>query len=239
MPGARGVAPIVLVVLGVLAVQVPLAADAAPPDGPRIAASSTLIYASDRAPNLGVADIFRFEVASGRREHVTRSPARNEIDPEWSPDGRTIAFVRTADEPRRNRPDLYLRDPRGREQLVARDAQHAAWSPDGSLLAFAHRAAKAGPRAVFVVGADGRGLRRLTGEMPDQPWYADASVPRWSPDGRWITFQRGEGSLSVIGSDGSGDRPIFRVSSGHNSRVTSAWSPDGSRLACATYRNDW
>ena len=54
------------------------------------------------------------------------------------------------------------------------------WSPDGSQIAF--EAAIDGNTDVYLVGADGGHLRRLT----DEP--SIDGVPTWSADGQWIYF---------------------------------------------------
>ena len=66
------------------------------------------------------------------------------------------------------------------------------WSPDGRMIAFATRRSDRGAPArqracrvchgeIFVVNADGSGLRNLTGN-------AGGGVPVWSPDGQQIAF---------------------------------------------------
>ena len=62
------------------------------------------------------------------------------------------------------------------------------FSPDGTQLLFVqHNFGAAKPRngtAIFVVGLDGSGMRRVT------PWTLDAGDgPDWSPDGKWILFR--------------------------------------------------
>jgi Tol biopolymer transport system component len=62
------------------------------------------------------------------------------------------------------------------------------FSPSGKQLVFAGHvsgfAKPAGKRAVYVVGVDGSGLRRLTPFAEN-----DGDNPDWSPDGKWILFQ--------------------------------------------------
>jgi TolB protein len=122
----------------------------------------------------------------------------DEHAPVYSPDGRRIAFVRFDGVP----VAPGIQD--GLIMVAGADLRHArvlvpyatlrsdpddlTWSPDGKRLAFTVNnddgvAKPAGGRALFVVGADGRGLRRLT------PWSLRAGGrPSWSPNGSTILF---------------------------------------------------
>ena len=60
-------------------------------------------------------------------------------------------------------------------------------SPDGAAIAFTRATGAPVPGAIYVMGTDGRGLRRLT----RGPF--DAS-PAWSANGARIAFDRYEGS---------------------------------------------
>src|SRR6187431_248232 len=60
------------------------------------------------------------------------------------------------------------------------DVQTPAWSPDGRKLAFVSR--RDGNAEVYVMNADGSGLRNVTGTPSDD------LDPAWSPDGRAIAF---------------------------------------------------
>ncbi len=97
-------------------------------------------------------------------------------------------------------------------------------SPDGRWIAFDSRGNHEG---IFVVGADGTGLRQLTDAT-----YRDL-MPRWSPDGRQIAFQSnraGRFNVWSINPDGSGLRQLTYIPTGDVLFPT--WSPDGMRLAC-------
>jgi len=103
-----------------------------------------------------------------------------------------------------------------------------AWSPDGRQLAFDGRATSLGSgRALYVVNADGTGLRQVG--RGDLRRYN----PAWSPDGRNLVFTQDNGSA------GSGDVYTMTVTGASLRRLTSGssweggadWSPDGTRIA--------
>lgn len=100
-----------------------------------------------------------------------------------------------------------------------------AWSPDGTKLAFDR--SNRGARDIYVMGADGSGLRRLTSDPSDH------SDPAWSPDGGKIAFGR-DGAIYVMNAtDGSGVQRL--TTGGYDSHPT--WSPDGLRIAFASSRH--
>lgn len=78
------------------------------------------------------------------------------------------------------------------------------WSPDGSRLVFWVETADTGRGDVYVVNADGTGLRRFTTEESHE------SRPSWSADGRWIYFTSNRTGIDHVWrapADGS-DRPV-------------------------------
>ena len=98
-----------------------------------------------------------------------------------------------------------------------------AWSPDGQKIAFANKSS--GNSEVFLMNADGSGLRNLTNDpLPD-------SAPFFSPEGGEIIFTRdfyGTAQLYRMKTDGSNQR-LLTENKGHN--LGAALSPDGLTLA--------
>ena len=105
-----------------------------------------------------------------------------------------------------------------------------AWSPDGRRLAFYSE--RDGNAEIYVMNADGTGVRRLTRTS------ADEGYPSWSPDGRTIAFDSdrdGNFDVFAMDADGGNVRPLTR----HPSRdVSATWTPDGSTIVFMSDRED-
>ncbi len=149
----------------------------------------------------------------------------NGVSPAWSPDARTIAFLREYG----GGLHVINADGSGVRRLTQRSGE-PVWSPDGRRIAFkltGGRPATGGRPGsrwteIYVVNADGSGQRRLT-RYNSSSW----SDPAWSPDGRRIAFGR-NWQVWVMNADGSGQQQLTRQGV-HN--FNPAWSPDGTRIA--------
>jgi len=101
--------------------------------------------------------------------------------------------------------------------------QRAGAVPAPAELAFS--SARDGDSELYVIRADGSGLRRLTRNRSGD--YG----PAWSPDGRRIAFasnRDGNDELYVMDADGRGVKRLTRTA---GSDFSPAWSPDGKRIA--------
>jgi len=107
---------------------------------------------------------------------VIADPAVNVLDVEWSPDGRSLAFVHGYHDggPR----TLYVADGEGgnrRAVLTGPSLASPTWSPDGSRIAVT-----TGNSAISAVPAAGGAVETLY-VSPGAQWLGDIS---WSPDGQ-------------------------------------------------------
>jgi TolB protein len=111
-------------------------------------------------------------------------------------------------------------------RLTKAYASEATWSRDGRRLAFVAFGTR-GKRDLFVMNADGSGLRRITRTA------AEEHQPSWSPDGKRIAFVR-EGKrrtdIYVIKSHRAGKR---RLTASLRCKRSPAWSPNGRQIAFA------
>lgn len=158
-------------------------------------------------------DIFVLNLASGERVNITHDPAVIDDDPDWGPDGETIAFTShpvtdaAADSVHA---EIYLinrggTEPRVRVTNNLEEERGPDWSPDGTKILFACR--RGGTDfEICVMNADGTNQRQLT----DNP-VADLT-PGWAPDGQHIVFHHfvspGGLQLSVMNPDGTGQTPL-------------------------------
>jgi Tol biopolymer transport system component len=114
----------------------------------------------------------------------------------------------------------------------ARSGERLATSPQPSLAgAFAYSTHSGD---IWVVNADGSGLRQLTRSGAGFDFE-----PTWSPDGTRIAFQTtrgvrppsGETNIFVIDADGSDERQLTRPPGFRYGGSSPDWSPDGARIA--------
>jgi TolB protein len=85
------------------------------------------------------------------------------------------------------------------------------WSPNGKLILFRSHADDGKQSQIYVVRANGTGLRPLTRFKPGTTVLSYS----FSPDGKWITFAKsgrgGEPDIFVMRADGTGIRPVTRT----------------------------
>jgi Tol biopolymer transport system component len=166
---------------------------------------------------------------TGRRTLVP-SPDR-ETDPQWSPDGTRLSYVRLAEADEQDFRKSWIwtmrPDGTGAKRLVL--GNNARWSPDGKRLVFSAPTARS-DGDLFVINADGSGLRLLL-STPRLEWPSD-----WSPNGKKILFTRellGGTDVYSMSADGSNVR---RLTHARGEDIGGTWSPDGTRIVFTSRR---
>jgi len=166
----------------------------------------------------------------------------------YSPDGRLIAFISDqGNYPAEQGIYVALAADGSSLQRVTKLPANASvdlaprFSPDGTQLVFTRYRTRndAEQSALFVVNADGSGLRRLTSFRVGGRGAGDAD---WSPDGTRLVFEtigdpgtNASGIIYVVNVDGSGLTNLTRNRKGTNDQTfldsyDPVWSPDGSKI---------
>ena len=192
--------------------------------------------------------LWRHVLATGVTEQLTSGPGYD-YQPDWSPDGRFVAYASYRDDA----VELRLLEVATGESrpLTANGAVNVEprWSPDGSRIAFVSSAFN-GRWHIHVVrvGADGApgDIERLTddhdGGLP-RYYYSrwDHYIsPAWSPDGREILLVSNHGRIWGTGGfwrmrarPGARMREVRYEET--NWRARPDWSPDGRRVVYSSY----
>jgi eukaryotic-like serine/threonine-protein kinase len=173
-------------------------------------------------------DIWRLPLVSQKSRAASRSlplisSTRYDSNPQYSPDGKQIAF----ESDRLGLPfTIWLCNADGSNlrRLVdgkGREAGTPRWSPDGHRIAFDWTAT--GSMAIYTVDATGGAPVRLTNGPTDD------AVPFWSRDGKWVYFASKRSGQYQIWKTPS-DHPGPAVQITRNGADVPFESPDGKFL---------
>jgi Tol biopolymer transport system component len=178
------------------------------PDGTEIAFSS----ARD-----GIAHIFVMN-ADGTGTRRLTDTEKGDEHPSWSADGRRIVFSREG--------ALFAAPVAGgKAQRVGHgfgSAQDPAYSPDGKLIAYDYRIPGFQNSEIYVMNADGTGIRAVT------KLGGTSGLPAWSPDGRTLAFQSNAKvdhyEIFTVALNGS---HVKQVTAADVDVIQPAFTPDG------------
>jgi Tol biopolymer transport system component len=119
------------------------------------------------------------------------------------------------------------------------------WSPDGAYIAIRTRDNVAEARgdlsALYVMNADGSGVRLVHDNLKPGSWFISAvgpSLVAWSPDGTRLAYENVSGpderKLEIWTLSLDDPSPSLLVSTNGEPSSGLAWSPDGSHIAFET-----
>ncbi len=169
----------------------------------------------------------------------------DDLDPVWSPDGRTIAFTSTRD----GDSAIYLMDADGSNQRRLTAGADPAWSPDGTQIAYEGSDEVRDPsdprygmtflRDLFVVDVGAGVSQRLTDAFNDPGWvewvrHVKYGDPAWSPDGERLAYIRHIGGPTPTANSFGYSLQVSALSDPDgflagpfSGRADPDWSPDG------------
>jgi len=177
----------------------------------RFVKAGKLIFDADISPS-GKRAVFeaRGEIVTvpaekGDIRNLTRTPCKTERSPEWSPDGKSIAYfaehngeyvIKIADQKGLKKPKIIeIEEPTFFYDIV--------WSPDSKKLAFNDVR-----QNLYYLEVD-KGKQVL---IDTEPEFLSYPLPAWSPDSKWITYSKtGDNNLKSIYLYSLEKKKVFRV----------------------------
>ena len=168
-------------------------------------------------------DIYRVRTDGAGLTRLT-TDLSNDINPDWSPDGRSIAFHRDRQTSGVVVMNFDGSNPHKVSPNSFKTAYGPRWSPDASKFAFNYLSdQRAG---IGLMNVDGSNFVDLV-SVPCSGACAVPDGPAWSPDGANIAFANTDASIYVINLSG---RDVHRVSPDSIKGWGPKWSPDGLKI---------
>jgi Tol biopolymer transport system component len=190
---------------------------AGPDDYPRFSPDGSAILYQHREGNTFA--IYRTSVVGGEPRKILTDASHAD----WSPDGKSIAFLRWFNENGITVSAIGMAGADGTVQReIARVANHQLvqprWSPDGSMIAAAELGIAGAPRSYWLTDPRSGVVKAL----PSLTTNGFLSAPAWTPSSREIIYSQAE---SVVGNVTSSSARIMRQDVRSGKGTTLLWIP--------------
>ncbi|MBO0699131.1 MAG: PD40 domain-containing protein, partial [Zavarzinella sp.] len=175
-------------------------------------------------------DVFTVPATSGLTRNLTNTPGAHDRNPDWCPDGKTIAYVSDAS----GEDEIYTvpQDGSGKPTQITTGADtykyEIAWSPDGKKVLWSDKKL----RLQFVDVA----TKKVT--LVNQATAWEIRDFTWSPDSKWVAFSRQEEeSLDKVYLYSLEQDKTFEVTDGWYAANSPTFSSDGKYLFFVSARD--
>jgi tricorn protease len=196
----------------------------------RLIRSVSLSPSGQRALLEARGEIFTAPAKKGDIRNITNSTAIHHLDPQWSPDGKWIAYFSD----QTGEYELYIRpqDGKGQEVRITTDGGayrfNPVWSPDSKKVAYSDKKLR-----VWYVDVDEKKPVEV-----DRSKYGMIDDYSWSSDSKWLTYTRpGENRLSALQLYSLEQKKVFAVTDGYHDDGQPVFDPAGKYLFFLSSRN--
>jgi tricorn protease len=198
-------------------------------DGSKYITGASLSSDGERLVVTTRGEVFNIPTDKGVTKNITRSPGAHDRNAEWSPDGKSIAYISDAT----GETELYLQDAVGSDpvQLTKNNDTYIRsfiWSPDSKSIVYTDR-----NNRINLLDVSSKQKTVLLQDPAGEPRGIT-----FSPDSKWLTYSRMESNdFNVV--------YIFNIASKKEYAVTDKWyesysstfSKDGKYLVFSSARD--
>ena len=193
------------------------------------------INGSDLAPNgervvfTAHGDIFNLPAKKGITQNMTRTPGVHEINADWSPDGKYIAYLSD----QTGEYEIYLMWHDGSKppvQLTKNSSSYILgyeWSPDSKKILYIDK-----KQELKYIDIDSKKLT-LVDKSDRSPFFSF----NWSPDSKWITYTKPQRDMTRIRLYNLESRKSYEVTEGWYNSMNPSFSADGKYLVFVSARD--
>ena len=158
-------------------------------------------------------DIFTVPAKSGITKNLTKSPEAHDRNVEWSPDGKYLAFISD----KSGEYEVYITEANGsgKTTQITKNGDtykyFVKWSPDSKKLLWGDKMNR-----LQYVDIDNKNIVTV-----DQTKYGEFTSFNWSPDSKWITYDKAE-------ADSKSKIYIYNIDTKKSTAATDGWFEVGS-----------
>lgn len=172
-------------------------------------------------------EIFTVPAEKGDERNLSQSSAANDRAPEWSPDGKSIAWF--TDETGDYELRINSQDGKGTPRRIKVEGNgfyfDPEWSPDSKHLSYTDNS-----HSIFVVDVAAGTSMKIASDALYRPGGPDIGHD-WSPDSKWLAYTRtGTTNLRTLYLWSADQKKSFQVGDGLSEAASPVFDPSGKYL---------